>query len=54
MILGYLKLKLGLKLLDQVILKCCQNPEIGRKLEFLPIVPKIICPDNLQQKCSLS
>jgi hypothetical protein len=42
MILGYLKLKLGLKLLDKVMLKCYQNPELGRKLKFLPIVPKII------------
>jgi hypothetical protein len=42
MILGCLKLKLGLKLLGKVMLKCCQNPELGRKLEFLPIVPKRI------------
>jgi hypothetical protein len=28
MILGCLKLKLGLNLLDKVMLKCCQIPEL--------------------------
>jgi hypothetical protein len=42
MILGYLNLKLGLNLLGKVMLKCCPNSELGRKLESLPIVPKRI------------
>jgi hypothetical protein len=53
MILWCLKLKLGLKLLDKVMLKCCQNPELGWKLEFLIIVPNRSFPDNLYQKCFL-
>jgi hypothetical protein len=35
-----LKTEVRIKLLDKVMLKCCQDSELGRKLEFLGIVPK--------------
>jgi hypothetical protein len=35
-----LKTAVRVEIVDKVMLKCCQNPELGRKLEFLPIVPK--------------
>jgi hypothetical protein len=35
-----LKTEVRIKLLDKVMLKCFQDSELGRKLEFLRIVPK--------------